>query len=88
MRSCPRTPSTERVRRRSAIEGALALSKQLSTLEEAGYVVLARPTSGRARHVRVRLTDAGRGAFEGHVQALRAITNGASAPGGRSLARS
>ena len=54
-----------------------ALSKQLSTLEEAQYVLLERPASGRGRRVRVRLTDAGRGAFKGHVQALQTITNGA-----------
>ena len=53
-----------------------ALSKQLSTLEEAGYVALERPTKGRGRRVRVRLTHAGRRAFEGHVRALQAITNG------------
>jgi DNA-binding transcriptional ArsR family regulator len=54
-----------------------ALSKQLSTLDEAGYVALERPVNGRGRRVRVRLTDRGRGAFQGHVQALHAITNGA-----------
>ena len=61
-----------------------ALSKQLSTLEEAGYVSQRRPTSGRGRRVHVRLTDRGRRAFEGHVAALHAITNGvgAQAPGG------
>ena len=58
-----------------------ALSKQLSTLEEVGYVRLERPTSGRRRRVQVRLTGDGRRAFEGHVRALQAITNGA---GGRS----
>ena len=53
-----------------------ALSKQLSTLEEAGYVSHRRPASGRGRRVRVRLTDAGREAFHGHVDALRAIMSG------------
>jgi DNA-binding MarR family transcriptional regulator len=54
-----------------------ALSKQLSTLEDAGYVKLQRPTSGRGRRVLARLTNSGRAAFDGHVQALRAIMNGA-----------
>jgi DNA-binding MarR family transcriptional regulator len=64
-----------------------ALSKQLSTLEQAGYVVLERPTSGRGRRVRVRLTDAGRRAFDGHVRALQAITDAARAVGPSSPAR-
>ena len=50
-----------------------ALSKQLSTLEEAGYVAIERPLSDRRRRVRACLTPAGRNAFEGHVAALRAI---------------
>jgi len=50
-----------------------ALSKQLSTLEEAGYVAIERPLSDRRRRVRACLTPAGRDAFEGHVAALRAI---------------
>jgi DNA-binding MarR family transcriptional regulator len=55
-----------------------ALSKQFATLEEAGYLVIERPVSNRRRRVRVRLTEAGRTAFEGHVAALRQIV-GASA---------
>jgi DNA-binding MarR family transcriptional regulator len=50
-----------------------ALSKQFSTLEEAGYVTIERTVSNRRRRVRVQLTDLGRTAFEGHVAALRAI---------------
>lgn len=50
-----------------------ALSKQLSTLEDAGYLITERPTTGRRRTVRARLTDAGRSAYTGHVAALRAI---------------
>jgi len=50
-----------------------ALSKQLSTLEEAGYIRIERPVSDRRRRVRARLTSAGRTAFDGHVAALRAI---------------
>lgn len=47
-----------------------ALSKQLSTLEEAGYVTVDRTVR---RRVRARLTPDGRTAFRGHVAALRAI---------------
>lgn len=50
-----------------------ALSKQLSTLEEAGYVEIERPVRERRRRVRTRLTPTGRAAFAGHVAALRAI---------------
>jgi DNA-binding MarR family transcriptional regulator len=50
-----------------------ALSKQLSTLEEAGYIRIERRVSDRRRRVRARLTPAGRTAFDGHVAALRAI---------------
>lgn len=50
-----------------------ALSKQLSTLEDAGYVTLDRALSNGRRRVRAMLTDAGRAAFDGHVAALKAI---------------
>jgi DNA-binding MarR family transcriptional regulator len=50
-----------------------ALSKQLTTLEEAGYVTTERPVSNRRRRVRARLTAAGRTAFDAHVAALRDI---------------
>jgi DNA-binding MarR family transcriptional regulator len=50
-----------------------ALSKQLSTLEEAGYVNIDRPLRDRRRRVQARLTPAGRLAFNGHVAALREI---------------
>jgi DNA-binding MarR family transcriptional regulator len=50
-----------------------ALSKQLSTLEDAGYVTIERPVSEHRRRVRARLTKTGRTAFEGHVAALHQI---------------
>jgi DNA-binding MarR family transcriptional regulator len=50
-----------------------ALSKQLGTLEDAGYVTIERPLSERRRRVRARLTPVGRKRFAGHVAALRAI---------------
>jgi DNA-binding MarR family transcriptional regulator len=57
-----------------------ALSKQLTTLEEAGYVVTERRSSGGRRKVRARLSSAGRDAFDGHVMALQAIVAGAAEP--------
>jgi len=56
-----------------------ALSKQLSTLEDAGYVTIERPVSDRRRRVRAKLTPAGREALEGHIAALRAIVGPAVA---------
>jgi DNA-binding MarR family transcriptional regulator len=57
-----------------------ALSKQLATLEEAGYVTTERPLRNRRRRVRARLTDAGRRAFDAHVAALRDIVAVAQTP--------
>ncbi|HWU11175.1 MAG TPA: transcriptional regulator [Streptomyces sp.] len=54
-----------------------ALSKQLHTLEEAGYLEIHKEGGGRKRRTKVRLTDRGRTAFDGHVAALRAIVEGA-----------
>lgn len=60
------------VRDRNALSDS-ALSKQLSTLEAAGYVALDRRVVEGRRRVRVSLTETGRSAFEGHVAALRAV---------------
>ncbi|MEU6291619.1 transcriptional regulator [Streptomyces sp. NPDC049936] len=57
-----------------------ALSKQLHTLEEAAYLEIRKEGAGRKRRTKVRLTDRGRTAFEGHVAALRAIVEGAGPP--------
>lgn len=50
-----------------------ALSKQLTTLESAGYVTIERRLTNRRRRVRAQLTETGRQAFEGHVAALQAV---------------
>ena len=50
-----------------------ALSKQLATLEEAGYIAIERPLSDHRRRVRARLTPLGRERYAGHVAALREI---------------
>jgi DNA-binding MarR family transcriptional regulator len=57
-----------------------ALSKQLSILEDAGYVTTERRVEGRRRKVHAQLTISGREAFEGHVAALKAIVTDAGAP--------
>jgi DNA-binding MarR family transcriptional regulator len=53
-----------------------ALSKQLTVLEDAGYLHTERRLEGSRHKVRARLTPAGRGAFAGHVAALNAIVAG------------
>jgi DNA-binding MarR family transcriptional regulator len=50
-----------------------ALSKQLTTLEEAGYVEIQKSFVGRRARTAVRLSPAGRRAFEAHVAALQEI---------------
>jgi DNA-binding MarR family transcriptional regulator len=62
-----------------------ALSKQLSVLENAGYVATERHLEGSRHKVRARLTDEGRTAFDGHVEALRAIVSGPTGLGPRSV---
>ena len=57
-----------------------ALSKQFTTLEDAGYIRIERTLSNHRRRVRVALTDAGRQAFAGHVAALQAVIANAQIP--------
>src|SRR5215831_4666865 len=48
-----------------------ALSKQLTTLEQAGYVEIGRGFVGKRPRTSARLTGAGRVAFDQHVAALQ-----------------
>ena len=48
-----------------------ALSKQLTTLEEAGYIEIRKGFAGKRPRTTARLTRAGRAAFELHVAALQ-----------------
>jgi DNA-binding transcriptional ArsR family regulator len=48
-----------------------ALSKQLATLEQAGYVEIRRGFVGKRPRTSARLTSAGRIAFDQHVAALQ-----------------
>lgn len=59
-----------------------ALSKHLSALEGAGYLVIDRVPGERRRRVRVRLSEQGRQAFDGHVAAVRSIIETAAAESG------
>ena len=50
-----------------------ALSKQLATLDEAGYVEIRKGFVGKRPRTSARLTIVGRAAFEQHVAALQEI---------------
>lgn len=58
-----------------------ALSKQLTTLEEAGYVTTERRLHGSRHRRYAHLTRAGRDAFDGHIAALQAIVASAAPSG-------
>lgn len=62
-----------------------ALSKQLTTLEEAGYVEIRKGFIGKRPRTSVKLSRSGRAAFAGHVAALQQIVSQAGVdviPGG------
>jgi DNA-binding MarR family transcriptional regulator len=50
------------------------LSKQMATLENAGYVTVTKLGHGRGGVTTYRITKQGKSAFKRHVEALRAIT--------------
>ena len=53
-----------------------ALSKQLATLEEAGYIEIRRIFVGKRPRTSARLTPTRRSAFEQHVAALQQLVAG------------
>ncbi len=56
-----------------------ALSKQLTTLEEAGYIEIRKGFVGKRPRTSARLNTVGRAAFEQHVAALQEIVARAGA---------
>ncbi|HTF10671.1 MAG TPA: transcriptional regulator [Asanoa sp.] len=56
-----------------------ALSKQLTTLEDAGYVEIRKGFVGKRPRTSARLTSFGRAAFDRHVVALQEIVARAGA---------
>jgi DNA-binding MarR family transcriptional regulator len=56
-----------------------ALSKQLTTLEQAGYVQIRKGFVGKRPRTAARLTPIGRAAFERHVAALQEIVSSSGA---------
>jgi DNA-binding MarR family transcriptional regulator len=53
-----------------------ALSKQLATLEEAGYIEIRRIFVGKRPRTSAPLTATGRSAFEQHMAALQQMVTG------------
>ncbi|WP_241005646.1 transcriptional regulator [Cellulosimicrobium sp. SL-1] len=56
------------------------LSKQLTVLEDAGYVEISKERAGRRTRTWARLTPAGAAALRAHLDALRAIAEVALPP--------
>jgi len=52
------------------------LSKQMSTLEEAGYVTAAKDGRGRGASTTYAMTKEGRRAYQAHCAALRQLIDG------------
>jgi DNA-binding MarR family transcriptional regulator len=55
------------------------LSKNVTVLAERGYVEVSKVASGRYTKTRLRLTEAGQSALDGHVAALQEIVSSARA---------
>jgi DNA-binding MarR family transcriptional regulator len=56
-----------------------ALSKQIATLEQAGYVSVRKTGAGRNRRTHLRLSVTGRRVFRAHAAALQQIIAAADA---------
>ncbi len=57
------------------------LSKQVSTLEQAGYVEVRKGYVGKRPRTWLRLSASGRRVYDRHVEALREIAEGATPTG-------
>jgi DNA-binding MarR family transcriptional regulator len=57
------------------------LGAHISTLENAGYIVVEKDFADRKPRTRVSLTPPGRKAFEGHVAYLRELIDGGAGEG-------
>ncbi len=57
-----------------------ALSKQVGTLEQAGYLEVRKGYVGKRPRTWLRLSTRGREAYGQHLQALRDIADGGTAP--------
>lgn len=81
LKPLPETEQLEFVRLK-AIVGATEgnLGAHITTLEDAGYVEVEKDFAGKKPRTRVRLSKAGRRAFEDYVAYLRDIIATGSAP--------
>ena len=59
------------------------LSKQMSTLEEAGYVTSAKDGRGRGASTTYAMTEEGRRAYQAHCAALRKLIESEPGSAGR-----
>jgi DNA-binding MarR family transcriptional regulator len=59
------------------------LSKQMSTLETAGYVTMAKDGHGRGASTTYAMTKAGHQAYQAHCAALRKLIDGQPTGNGR-----
>jgi DNA-binding MarR family transcriptional regulator len=59
------------------------LSKQMATLETAGYVTMAKDGHGRGASTTYAMTKAGRLAYQAHCAALRKLIDGQHTGNGR-----
>jgi len=77
-------PENEQIEfvRLKAVVGATEgnLGAHITTLEEAGYVEVEKDFAGKKPRTRVRLSKAGRRAFEAYIAYLRDIIESGSAP--------
>ena len=81
LKALPENEQLEFVRLKTivgATEGNLGA--HITTLEEAGYVEVEKDFAGKKPRTRVRLSKAGRRAFEDYVVYLREIIDTGSAP--------
>ncbi len=56
------------------------LSKQITLLEQAGYIQVKKGYVGKRPRTWVQLTKSGRAAFQGHVAALQQLVTRANTP--------
>ena len=72
-RSCGRVPPRRRSRRTAAKISDSLLSRQASTLEQAGYIAIRKGHVGKWPRTWLKLTPEGRTAFNDHLATLREI---------------
>lgn len=81
LRALPRGERVEFVRLKALVRATEGnLGAHIATLENAGYIAVAKDFHGRKPRTRIALSDSGRRAFAQYVEYLRGILDG-EAPG-------